>query len=170
MNKYFEVYNDLNTLTIDDSYQNYFFIRKYKPPIHYRSSNNTSDVKSGYLNVSTDKKEAWYFGSSGASNSLLFWSWSHSNLGMNQAYQNVASFVRPDNGDVTSVIDSIIAYEFGIGADTQFTNYGLEVFNENGQRVFNSGARPMKVMAVSYTHLTLPTKYNSCRSRWSPYH
>ena len=24
--------------------------------------------------------------------------------------------------------------------------------------------------AVSYTHLTLPTKYNSCRSRWSPYH
>ena len=26
------------------------------------------------------------------------------------------------------------------------------------------------INAVSYTHLTLPTKYNSCRSRWSPYH
>ena len=26
------------------------------------------------------------------------------------------------------------------------------------------------LLAVSYTHLTLPTKYNSCRSRWSPYH
>ena len=26
------------------------------------------------------------------------------------------------------------------------------------------------IRAVSYTHLTLPTKYNSCRSRWSPYH
>ena len=26
------------------------------------------------------------------------------------------------------------------------------------------------IVAVSYTHLTLPTKYNSCRSRWSPYH
>ena len=24
--------------------------------------------------------------------------------------------------------------------------------------------------AVSYTHLTLPTKYSWCRSRWSPYH
>ena len=24
--------------------------------------------------------------------------------------------------------------------------------------------------AVSYTHLTLPTTLNSCRSRWSPYH
>ena len=28
----------------------------------------------------------------------------------------------------------------------------------------------MGAEAVSYTHLTLPTKYNSCRSRWSPYH
>ena len=26
------------------------------------------------------------------------------------------------------------------------------------------------VMAVSYTHLTLPTILRSCRSRWSPYH
>ena len=25
-------------------------------------------------------------------------------------------------------------------------------------------------MAVSYTHLTLPTRRDSCRSRWSPYH
>ena len=24
--------------------------------------------------------------------------------------------------------------------------------------------------AVSYTHLTLPTKCEQCRSRWSPYH
>ena len=24
--------------------------------------------------------------------------------------------------------------------------------------------------AVSYTHLTLPTKSDECRSRWSPYH
>ena len=24
--------------------------------------------------------------------------------------------------------------------------------------------------AVSYTHLTLPTTCNLCRSRWSPYH
>ena len=27
-----------------------------------------------------------------------------------------------------------------------------------------------QVMAVSYTHLTLPTIDISCRSRWSPYH
>ena len=25
-------------------------------------------------------------------------------------------------------------------------------------------------LAVSYTHLTLPTKPMMCRSRWSPYH
>ena len=27
-----------------------------------------------------------------------------------------------------------------------------------------------RVTPVSYTHLTLPTTLNSCRSRWSPYH
>ena len=26
------------------------------------------------------------------------------------------------------------------------------------------------IIAVSYTHLTLPTKLSGCRSRWSPYH
>ena len=25
-------------------------------------------------------------------------------------------------------------------------------------------------VSVSYTHLTLPTKSDECRSRWSPYH
>ena len=25
-------------------------------------------------------------------------------------------------------------------------------------------------LAVSYTHLTLPTNHDMCRSRWSPYH
>ena len=25
-------------------------------------------------------------------------------------------------------------------------------------------------VTVSYTHLTLPTKEDECRSRWSPYH
>ena len=33
--------------------------------------------------------------------------------------------------------------------------------NESGERIFQ---------AVSYTHLTLPTTYWPCRSRWSPYH
>ena len=28
----------------------------------------------------------------------------------------------------------------------------------------------VKLKAVSYTHLTLPTTCNLCRSRWSPYH
>ena len=26
------------------------------------------------------------------------------------------------------------------------------------------------LLSVSYTHLTLPTKLEWCRSRWSPYH
>ena len=27
-----------------------------------------------------------------------------------------------------------------------------------------------RIIAVSYTHLTLPTNSYTCRSRWSPYH
>ena len=29
---------------------------------------------------------------------------------------------------------------------------------------------PLNLEAVSYTHLTLPTNHDMCRSRWSPYH
>ena len=29
---------------------------------------------------------------------------------------------------------------------------------------------PVRKVAVSYTHLTLPTTIGGCRSRWSPYH
>ena len=28
----------------------------------------------------------------------------------------------------------------------------------------------LAIIAVSYTHLTLPTNPGMCRSRWSPYH
>ena len=32
------------------------------------------------------------------------------------------------------------------------------------------GAGTNRMNPVSYTHLTLPTIYPKCRSRWSPYH
>ena len=34
----------------------------------------------------------------------------------------------------------------------------------------NNGEELKAFNAVSYTHLTLPTKSDECRSRWSPYH
>ena len=42
-----------------------------------------------------------------------------------------------------------------------------------GQRLhgfFNRLTDEDRETAVSYTHLTLPTKEDECRSRWSPYH
>ena len=36
--------------------------------------------------------------------------------------------------------------------------------------VFRSLANIYAQVTVSYTHLTLPTKLEWCRSRWSPYH
>ena len=48
--------------------------------------------------------------------------------------------------------------------------------SEEARKVFNMLIEPEKEIvliiseAVSYTHLTLPTKLEWCRSRWSPYH
>ena len=55
---------------------------------------------------------------------------------------------------------------FDVG-DTLTTGDGLDlvvkdVEDHNGLVVYHA--------SVSYTHLTLPTKEDECRSRWSPYH
>ena len=42
--------------------------------------------------------------------------------------------------------------------------------NANRSAVATASARIGTILAVSYTHLTLPTNTCSCRSRWSPYH
>ena len=41
----------------------------------------------------------------------------------------------------------------------------LGVSRQIAQRLIAYAVEP-----VSYTHLTLPTKEDECRSRWSPYH
>ena len=38
------------------------------------------------------------------------------------------------------------------------------------QRDYRDAMRNFDTVPVSYTHLTLPTKEDECRSRWSPYH
>ena len=46
-------------------------------------------------------------------------------------------------------------------------------YRENGVNVGRGQhklASKASFLAVSYTHLTLPTKLILCRSRWSPYH
>ena len=41
---------------------------------------------------------------------------------------------------------------------------------ENGQAGKKFDSSKDRNDPVSYTHLTLPTKEDECRSRWSPYH
>ena len=45
---------------------------------------------------------------------------------------------------------------------------GITAVVEFVDRIYD--ATPGVVIAVSYTHLTLPTTLHECRSRWSPYH
>ena len=48
--------------------------------------------------------------------------------------------------------------------ETETINKGQEEMKNTMSELKNT------VEAVSYTHLTLPTRRDSCRSRWSPYH
>ena len=41
---------------------------------------------------------------------------------------------------------------------------------QEGAKTFVSWMGSIVPLAVSYTHLTLPTIAAECRSRWSPYH
>ena len=52
--------------------------------------------------------------------------------------------------------------------DYRHLKYFMEVAE---QKSFSKAARNLHIsQSVSYTHLTLPTKLEWCRSRWSPYH
>ena len=88
--------------------------------------------------------------------------------------------------DVRSVrYPGLISWKTLPGGGT--TDYAIEIYHEALNKgsytcFLNEDAKlPMmfmddairatiKLMAVSYTHLTLPTTLNSCRSRWSRYH
>ena len=56
-------------------------------------------------------------------------------------------------------VDLVAAVEDSIGADGTCGGWGYAF----GQALCILGP-------VSYTHLTLPTNFKRCRSRWSPYH
>ena len=56
--------------------------------------------------------------------------------------------------------------------DADNPSSGHITLNDDGQVVISDhpAAVTHKLVVVSYTHLTLPTKCRKCRSRWSPYH
>ena len=54
----------------------------------------------------------------------------------------------------------------GGGESGAAEDLGYSIQNDGSYMVYNADG----LLAVSYTHLTLPTTCNLCRSRWSPYH
>ena len=48
--------------------------------------------------------------------------------------------------------------------------WGHHVHRQTWDRSLGIASLPGRLGPVSYTHLTLPTRYVECRSRWSPYH
>ena len=71
---------------------------------------------------------------------------------------------------ILAYVINFIAYDF-----KKFTFAGVPHMASRGVNkvilIGNLGQDPeIRYMPVSYTHLTLPTKEDECRSRWSPYH
>ena len=64
--------------------------------------------------------------------------------------------------------------EYASGERGFFFFVGVQAIEVNAEQVrFQRRDQVIQCFAeepVSYTHLTLPTTLNSCRSRWSPYH
>ena len=65
-------------------------------------------------------------------------------------FQQFSDELRQASEDVAREIQTVIT-----GVDAEMTAKAAHLSPEQ---------------TVSYTHLTLPTTLNSCRSRWSPYH
>ena len=70
-----------------------------------------------------------------------------------------------------------MAYRLGVDVGGTFTDFLL--MNEDSGETHtakvpstpeDSSIGVLNGVAVSYTHLTLPTMRLRCRSRWSPYH
>ena len=73
-----------------------------------------------------------------------------------------------------------VGITFAVYGDKDETNSGTErtipfdiiprIFPASEWATLERGLRQRVDAPVSYTHLTLPTKEDECRSRWSPYH
>ena len=64
---------------------------------------------------------------------------------------------------VTAFADEAKTYSITI--DSAIPGHTYEAY-----QIFTGDLSEDETTPVSYTHLTLPTKSDECRSRWSPYH
>ena len=63
-----------------------------------------------------------------------------------------------------------IAWAISLVTLPEFTLIPYLIFGRSTFAGYVDARRFNNARTVSYTHLTLPTKEDECRSRWSPYH
>ena len=69
-------------------------------------------------------------------------------------------------GNPVVVMMSLDTFQFQHSSPFSLRPIDVAIPVRSGQSSFTFAG----VVTVSYTHLTLPTILNQCRSRWSPYH
>ena len=104
------------------------------------------------------------------------------NLHLDKKHPTVAIYGKTGSGKATIIKNSLYHMmnfsdpkHLRIAAITSLGS-GLEGLNYDNDRNDIKSHNPFmyapiaNTKSVSYTHLTLPTKLEWCRSRWSPYH
>ena len=84
------------------------------------------------------------------------------------AYRKAAQSLETDSRTLDEIDDVTALKNIGKGVGEVINEY-----RETGESEYLNTLKkevPEGLIPVSYTHLTLPTTCNLCRSRWSPYH
>ena len=87
----------------------------------------------------------------------------HVSYGMIKAVRGISFEI--NEGEIVSLIGAN-----GAGKSTTLNTLAGLLKPQSGEILFEETSLVGMPAPVSYTHLTLPTKLEWCRSRWSPYH
>lgn len=152
MSKYLEVQNTDNIVTIDDTFRNYCLIRKFKPPINYMSDYNSSSYKTEQYNIYPERANCILFCSKTTSDSLFFASWANPAIGMGTSWSGSINFYNLNNQDIGPYLSGIDIYEFGVVDNQQSANFGLQTFNDQGQKVFDSNFKYLNLIDAIFDY------------------
>lgn len=150
MANYFEVHNDSNIVTIDDTYKNLSFVRKYQNfgSINISNTSNAYPSTSNFFRINNrrcliilPKNNGSLFAIKSSNPNIFFYSENK------QTYTDI-HFYSLSGEEINNLMPAITIYEYQ-DVDAPPTNIGLEVRGENGNIIYSTSQRMLKVIDFS---------------------
>lgn len=161
MSKYFQAKNDTQDVIIDDEHQNLFLVRKgvislnYKELWHPTYSDNFPYYDRQLLKLNKDNGEVFIAFKPADGSTLHI----YSNPFNSEADRNIPylceAFVKKDMGNTVEVSPSSFEYfVYGVLPKSIQQHYGLQIVNAEGQVVYSSNYKPLRVIDSGLVNLT----------------